>query len=101
VLDGAARGRSAAYFKGLSRAVGVMVLTALILWRILDAGYHGGFERWVVAMLVTAGVLVILGLRAAWRGGRPLALGLVCGAILGSGLLMLGLFVWVLTQMGG
>lgn len=100
-MDGAARGRGAAYVMGLSLAVGAMVLTALILWRILDAGYHGGFERWVMVMLVAAGVLVFLGLRAAWRGRRPLALGLVSGTIVGSGLLMLGLFVWVLTQMGG
>lgn len=78
-----------------------MVLPALVLWRVLDAGYHGGFEAWVVAMLVIAGALVSSGLLAAWRGHRPTAHGLVSGAFVGLGLLMLGLFAWVLTVMGG
>ena len=82
-------------------AMGVMVLSALVLWQILDAGYHGGFERWVVAMLVIAGALVFSGLRAAWRGRRPIAFGVVSGVFVGLGLLMLGLFVWVLAVMGG
>lgn len=100
-MDDASRGSRDTYLTGLSLAAGIVVLTALVLWQVLDAGYHGGFEWWVLAMVVTGGLLVFLGLGAAWQGRRPLALGLVSGTFLGLGLLMLGLFLWVLSQMGG